>query len=151
MFRRAYSDYERLCGAKHPNTLFAATNLGRFLCTQARLDEAAPLLERALELRQENFGDLHLESLESLFEVGVLRQAQGQLSAAATAFARVLQTREAQLGAEHSQTRAAASALAACLELNVPLCSIDGLDRLRTHMGHGIPVAHSFRRQVHQK
>jgi non-specific serine/threonine protein kinase/serine/threonine-protein kinase len=72
-------------------------NLGLY----SRADE---LLVGALELRQAEVGEEHLESVESLSHLGWLRIWQGRLDEARKMHAQVLSVRERVLGTEHVDT-----------------------------------------------
>jgi hypothetical protein len=66
MFVRALAIREAVYGADNPYTALVVHNLGVLRLEQDRLDDAAPLLERALTIRQETLGPAHVRIAESL-------------------------------------------------------------------------------------
>jgi tetratricopeptide (TPR) repeat protein len=74
----------------------------------AAYDQARPLFEYSLELREELFGRDHLETATSLHNLGYLIRAQGDLAGARSYFERALAINEKALGSDHAD-------IAACL------------------------------------
>jgi hypothetical protein len=63
--------------------------------------QAGPLFERALAIREEVLGPAHPATAQSLNNLALLRQAQGDLAAARPLFVRALAIREKVLGPGH--------------------------------------------------
>ena len=69
----------------------------------ALYDQASELLERALAIRRRSHGDEHLEVAESLYELAIVRQLEGDFEAARAALSESLEIRRRLLGDEHSE------------------------------------------------
>ncbi len=74
--------------------------------------EARPLFERALAIREKVLGAEHPDTAESLDNLAVLLQAQGDLAGARPLHERALAIREKVLGAEHPDTATSLNNLA---------------------------------------
>jgi serine/threonine protein kinase/Tfp pilus assembly protein PilF len=81
--RRALGIRQKILGGEAPDTLESMRNLGFFLRSQRRLDEAELFLSQALETSRRVLGENHEETIAALSEMARLREAQGRLSDAA--------------------------------------------------------------------
>ncbi len=70
LFERALAVFEQ-AGAGPLETSVALSNLGAVLAAQAKVGEAVPLLERAISLKREVFGQTHGEVSASLMNLGL--------------------------------------------------------------------------------
>lgn len=68
-------------------------NLGGLLRDLDRHEEAIPMLERAVRIRREAFGDLHPRTLTSTNTLAVLLEREGRFSEAETLYRRVVEDR----------------------------------------------------------
>jgi tetratricopeptide (TPR) repeat protein len=59
-----------------------AIGLGRLLTTRGQTDSARPLLERAVVMSRERYGDQHWRTAEARLALGVCLAAQGQVARA---------------------------------------------------------------------
>ncbi len=75
-------------------------------------DEAAPLLEGALELREEHLGEEHPTVASSLEDLAQLRFQEGKFREAEPLARRSLEIREKILGADHAETATSLNLLA---------------------------------------
>jgi tetratricopeptide (TPR) repeat protein len=91
-------------GDKHPDTATALDILGVLLWDQGDRTGALPLLERALETREQALGPEHAETATSLVNVAGLLHAQGNLALARPLYERALVIRQEELGEEHLDT-----------------------------------------------
>lgn len=96
-------------------TARSLNHLGAVLTHQGALDDAEPLLRRALGLRQELHGPRHPEPATTLSNLGFLCMRQQRFEAARQHYEQALEIREERLGAEHPETAASLSNLAAVL------------------------------------
>ena len=74
----------------HTHTLGALSNLGLLLQEQGKLDEAAPLLQRAMQCREAVLGPMHPSFHQSISNYTLLLQVQGRLDEAAPLLQRML-------------------------------------------------------------
>jgi tetratricopeptide (TPR) repeat protein len=77
---------------------------GRYLRDRARYDQAAPLVQRALAIREQQLGPQHPDTAQSLNSLALLYQGQGKYAEAEPLYQRALAVREQQLGPEHPHT-----------------------------------------------
>jgi serine/threonine protein kinase/tetratricopeptide (TPR) repeat protein len=77
--------------------------LGRAHLKLGSYDRAEPLLEEALELRREAFGDRHPEVARSLRTLARLAERRGKLEEAERLYRRTLEMRQELLGPEHPE------------------------------------------------
>jgi tetratricopeptide (TPR) repeat protein len=77
---------------------------GRYLRDRARYDQAAPLLQRALAIREQQLGPTHPHPATSLDILAELYRYQGKYSEAEPLLQRALAIREQQLGPTHPHT-----------------------------------------------
>ena len=92
--------------------------LGMVLLKEAKVDDAAPLLRRALSIRERELGVDHDMTLASLVFLARCLEAQGDVRAAEVLWRRYLRSHELRLGPAHPETGAAAFCLAECLRLS---------------------------------
>jgi serine/threonine protein kinase len=76
------------------------TTIGTVYRQLGLYDQAAPLLERALELRRRHLGEEHLDTATSLLELSALMRRAGDYRRAAALAAQALEIRERRLGPE---------------------------------------------------
>ncbi len=74
--------------------------------------DADPLLRDALQLRREQFGDDHLDSVDTLRKVARQHMQAAEYDQAEELFRRILQVRRAQLGDDHADVAESVSNLA---------------------------------------
>ena len=96
--------------------LKAIHNLGALLERQGKLDEAEPLLRKALEASRATLGDRHPHTLRSINNLGRLLKDQGKLDEAEPLLREALQATRATLGNRHPGTLAAIHDLGALLK-----------------------------------
>lgn len=77
-----------------------------------RYDEALPLAERALALREKVFGAEHAAVAQSLNNLAILYEAKGDYARAESLYQRTLALREKLLGAEHAEVATSLNNLA---------------------------------------
>jgi len=77
---------------------------GRYLRDRARYEQAAPLLQRALAIREQQLGPQHPDTATSLNNLAGLYQAQGKYAEAEPLYQRALAICEQQLGPHHPDT-----------------------------------------------
>jgi serine/threonine-protein kinase len=78
-------------------------DLGFMLYHQGRLEEAAPLLEAALERSRETFGAVHAASYEAARQLASTYRDQGNLVASERLFREALETASALFGEDHEE------------------------------------------------
>ncbi|WP_052709964.1 tetratricopeptide repeat protein [Azospirillum thiophilum] len=114
---QAVALYRDLAAARptafQPDLATAFNNLAGLYRDQGRLDEAAPLLARALSIRETALGPDHPDTARSLSNLAGLYRDQGRLDEAAPLLARALSIRETALGPDHPDTARSLSNLAA--------------------------------------
>src|SRR5262249_27427266 len=76
-------------------------NLGVLYLDQGKLDQAEPLLRRALAIREEALGAGHPDVATSLEALGWLSARQGKVAEAEPLLQRAISTYEAALGGDH--------------------------------------------------
>ena len=82
-------------------------NQGLLLQKQGKLDEAEPLLRKALEMSRATLGDRHPDTVTSFSNLGSVLQDQGKLKEAAPLLREALDALRATLGDRHPDTLAA--------------------------------------------
>jgi eukaryotic-like serine/threonine-protein kinase len=90
--------------------------MGRTYQHLGQFERAQPLLERALALRREVFGDAHAYAAESLYHLARLHHARGRLDSAEVGFRDVLRTQRSLPNAEPTQVARTLGGLAAVLQ-----------------------------------
>ena len=85
---------------------------GWYLLERARYEQAAPLLQRALVICEQQVGPDHPDTVTSLNNLASLYQAQGKYAEAEPLFQRALAFREQQLGPDHPDTATSLNNLA---------------------------------------
>ena len=95
------------------NSDLAQSELAALYRDQARYAEAAALYERALAIREKNYGPEHPRVAESLNELGEVYGALGRRAGAEPMFRRALALREQALGPEHPEVAKVLNNLAA--------------------------------------
>ena len=92
---------------------FLFARAGDYLYQQIRYEEAEPLYQRALGIREQQLGPLHPDTAQSLNRLAGLYKAQGQYEQAEPLYQRALAIREQQLGPLHPHTAQSLNNLAA--------------------------------------
>jgi tetratricopeptide (TPR) repeat protein len=77
---------------------------GRYLRDRARYDQAAPLFQRALAIREQQLGSTHPDTATSLDNLAEIYRYQGKYPEAEPLLERALAIREQQLGSTHPDT-----------------------------------------------
>ncbi|MDX6270948.1 MAG: hypothetical protein QOD28_2171 [Acidobacteriota bacterium] len=98
-----------------PDELEEAKRLNRqvlALYEAGRYDEAVPLAERALAIREKAFGAQHLAVAQSLNSLAILYEAKSDYARAEPLYERALAIREKLMGAEHPEVASALNNLA---------------------------------------
>jgi serine/threonine-protein kinase len=100
LFRGGLSRFDLTRRAERTEFIAAQVGLGLALVDQRRANEAVPLLERALEMSRDRFGDNHWRTGEAQLALGLALSAAGQRERAETmlreASARIQLQRQAQ-------------------------------------------------------
>ena len=78
---------------------------GSYRMGQGRYDEAEPLYERALEIKEEVLGPDHPDTAQSLNNLAALHESQGRYDKAEPLLERALAIREEALGPKHPHTQ----------------------------------------------
>jgi tetratricopeptide (TPR) repeat protein len=89
---------------------------GWYLAERARYQEAEPLLEKALQMSEREYGSEHLDVARDAATLGWFYRIQGQYSQAEPLLKRALAIREQQLGPQHPNTALSVWWLAALSE-----------------------------------
>ena len=124
--------------------LKAIHNLGALLERQGKLDEAEPLLRKALEASRATLGDRHPHTLRSINNLGRLLKDQGKLDEAEPLLREALQATRATLGNRHPGTLAAIHDLGALLKDQGKLdeakpLMLEALEAMRATLGDQHP------------
>jgi tetratricopeptide (TPR) repeat protein len=85
---------------------------GDYLAESAQYEQAGPLLQRALAIRERVLGPQHPSTAVSLFNLASLYDAQGKYEQAEPLYQRALMIRERVLGPEHRNTATSLNNLA---------------------------------------
>jgi tetratricopeptide (TPR) repeat protein len=99
--RQALAIYREHKGEDHPGTLHAGYRLGRLLLSLCQLDEAAALIERAVHVRRQRFGEEAPRHALDLGSLATLRLAQGEPREAERLARHSLQLLRSTLGDRH--------------------------------------------------
>jgi len=78
---------------------------GQYLQERARYEQAAPLYQRALAIREQELGPHHPDTARSLNNLAQLYWAQGKYPEAEPLYQRALAIYEQELGASHPSTK----------------------------------------------
>jgi tetratricopeptide (TPR) repeat protein len=89
-----------------PEAAFLLSNGGIYLHDRGRYSEAEPLLVLALRIREQQLGEMHLDTAISLNNLAILSYAQGKYEQAEPLLVLALKIREQQLGEMHPSTAA---------------------------------------------
>ncbi|HEU5378618.1 MAG TPA: tetratricopeptide repeat protein [Ktedonobacteraceae bacterium] len=95
-----------------PDAAHLLNQTGSYLYDRARYIEAEPLLQRALAIREQQFGSDHPDTATSLNNLAVLYASQGKHEQARPLLQRALAIREQQLGSDHPSTASSLNSLA---------------------------------------
>ncbi|MFT5050395.1 MAG: serine/threonine protein kinase [Chlamydiales bacterium] len=101
--QRALGLFRAEFGDEHPETLFAAGNMGTLLQRQGKLQGAEPYFQEALALRR-IMGEEHPQTLTVINNMGVLLQALGRYSEADLYLQEALDAKRRVLGSESRST-----------------------------------------------
>ena len=103
-FKRRYWKGGGDCWGRHPDTLWAMSNLAATHRDQGQCKEAANLQEKALETRRRSLGEEHPDTLGSMANLTATLRFGGWGEKPSTSKKRVLETRRRLLGEEHPDT-----------------------------------------------
>jgi hypothetical protein len=79
------------------------SNLGSILSESKRPKDALPLLQRALAIREERLGHQHPDTVDIMYDLGILLANVGMLSQAASRLAIAVQLNESHPSAADAQ------------------------------------------------
>jgi tetratricopeptide (TPR) repeat protein len=99
--RQALAIYREHKGEDHPGTVQAGYRLGRLLLSLCQLDEAAALIERAVHVRRQRFGEESPRHALDLGTLATLRRVQGEPREAERLARHSLQLLRSTLGDRH--------------------------------------------------
>ncbi|QDV39521.1 serine/threonine-protein kinase [Tautonia plasticadhaerens] len=102
-------------GPQDPYTLLVCNNLAHAYIFAGRLDEAIPLTETTLAVREEKFGPEHEDTLVSRANLALAYQMTGRTAESIPLFRGTLKTMESTLGPDHDGTLAVRNDLANAL------------------------------------
>jgi tetratricopeptide (TPR) repeat protein len=92
--QRALGLMEKSLGAQSPELAAPLHNMALTYLRLERPDEAVALVKRALELRRKGLGVAHAKTIESVYQLGYVEKAGGNLEAARAAFEEYLRLNE---------------------------------------------------------
>jgi tetratricopeptide (TPR) repeat protein len=95
---------EQVLGPEHPEMAGILVNLGLFYQDQGQYEQAEPLYQRVLAIREKVLGPEHLDTARSLDNLAILYHNQLQYAKAEPLYQRALTIYEKVLGAEHPDT-----------------------------------------------
>jgi tetratricopeptide (TPR) repeat protein len=101
----------------HPLVANSLHNLATLYRDQGRYAEAEPLFQRALQIREQQFGPEHPETAETIHDLAVFQDMQGNSLNALSLYQRAFTIREQVFGSEHSKTKATHQRLSALRQL----------------------------------
>ncbi|HMW03218.1 MAG TPA: CHAT domain-containing protein, partial [Acidobacteriota bacterium] len=110
---------EKIFGPTHLNVALCLNNLAALYKARGDDQQAEPLYQRALTIREKTFGPNHTEVAQSLNNLARLYQDRGDYQQAKPLYQRVLTIYEKSLGPEHPNT-------AVCLHNLATLYAADG-------------------------
>src|SRR6185312_4735414 len=153
---------ERAFGAEHPNVAINLNNLAQLLKATNRLNEAEPLMRRALGIDEKAFGAEHPNVARDLNNLALLLRATNRLNEAEPLMRRALEIDEKSFGAEHPNVAIRLNNLAKLLQVTNRLSEAEPL--MRRHLaifleftrrtGHEHPHLQAafgnYRRLLHQ-
>jgi eukaryotic-like serine/threonine-protein kinase len=113
--REATSIFANALPPAHPDRVLAEARLGEVLLLQNRINEAAPLFERSLEMETQLYGANSKQVADVLDSLARIRRAQGNLPEAEGFAHRALTAHEAAMGVDHRDTGYFRTALAMIL------------------------------------
>ena len=114
---RAVDLRTRVLGEEHPDTLYAAEDLGTLFADQGRFTEAEALFQGTLNTRKRVLGEEHAATLSSLNNVATVYTQQGRFAEAEPLHRDLLALKRRLLGPDHAQTRASLFNLANVYQL----------------------------------
>ena len=91
--------------------------MGVLLLKEDRYEEALPVLERSLAIREAHYGQMHPNVATGLNNAATVLEKLGEDSRAKAMFARALEIREQTLGSGHSKTESSRANLTHSLSL----------------------------------
>jgi tetratricopeptide (TPR) repeat protein len=102
LFRRALDGYTTMLGSESELTLELTSDLARVLSQTGRIDQALPLVQNVLEIRQRTQGSYFEDNLQTQFELGRLFSMQGQFERSEQELTKVVELTRQKYGADHS-------------------------------------------------
>jgi tetratricopeptide (TPR) repeat protein len=100
----AATDHAQALGVDPIATAGLLHQAGRYLWSRAEYTQAKALHQRALSIREAEFGPDHPDTAHSLHNLANVLYAQGDLDDARSLYERALSIRETRLGADHPWT-----------------------------------------------
>jgi tetratricopeptide (TPR) repeat protein len=117
LFEQTLTDFSRVLGDDHPDTLISRNNLALAYQDAGRLDLALPLYERTLADRRRVHGDDHPSTLLSGNSLAGAYLAVGRLDQAIRLYEQTLTARRRVLGEDHPHTLTSRNDLAGVLAI----------------------------------
>ena len=105
ILRRSHNSLVRLLGARHPEALQVARDLGDALRLQGKLNDSSRILTQTLASQRTVYGSLHPDILLTTSSLALIMHAQGKVDDAAETLDFVRLEQEAFLGTHHPDTR----------------------------------------------
>ena len=146
-------DLGRLLGLEHPDTLNSRNSLAAAYLAAGRVDEAIPLFEQILAVRQRMLGPDDSETLVSQNNLASAYQDAGRIAEAIRLYELNLEARERLLGSDHPSTLNSRGNLAAAYRDEgqvgkaIPLLELTLADRERV-LGIDHPYTQATRRNL---
>ena len=146
-------DLGRLLGPEHPDTLNSRNSLAAAYLAAGRVDEAIPLFEQILAVRQRMLGPDDSETLVSQNNLASAYQDAGRIAEAIRLYELNLEVRERLLGSDHPSTLNSRGNLAAAyrdggrVDEAIPLLEQTLADRERV-LGPDHPDTQATRRKL---
>ena len=82
------------------------SNLALLYKSQDKYEQAEPLYQRALRIREQHLGSQHPQTAEVMHDFAVFQETQGNKDEAKPLYERALAVRERVLGPDHPKTKA---------------------------------------------
>jgi len=104
--RKIWTEWERLLGPEHPNTLTAMENYGICLRDLRQLEDAKEVFRKLLAMRREVRGDMHPDTLSAEFHLAATLKIALEFTEAKELHDRAYEARLEVLGPHHTDTSA---------------------------------------------
>jgi eukaryotic-like serine/threonine-protein kinase len=112
----AHTTLRSTLGEKHPRTLSSLTGICHILMKLKRFEEAAPYVEKSLELHREVLGDDHSETILAQRHMATLLARTGKVEEAIVRYQEALSASKRVLGESHRESISAQIILGGILE-----------------------------------